>query len=267
MAHVYVVEPLDGGQRQALKVLRPHIIEEDPKALERFEREVRVGKTIGSPHIVDVLDSGVTDEHPWLLMELLEGRNLEAFLTDEEPPALARWTVLQQIFEAMTLAHRAGVIHRDLKSENIVVLDREGGPFVKVLDFGVTKTVRLELHTSLTTSGLGTPLWAAPEQGSARVHLTPACDVWALGLITFFVLTSKIYWRNMNIEESSGIDIAIEVMRAPIEDASTRAAWLGRGHMLPGGFDDWFRHCVHRDPTQRFETAGAAHAALAALGR
>ncbi len=264
MAHVYAVEVLDGGRQCALKVLRADVIEHDPKALDRFSREVSVGERIGSKHVVEVLDSGVHGENPWILMELLEGLSLEAFVTERQPKSVERWAVLAQLFEAMARAHGAGVIHRDLKPDNILVIER-GGAFVKLLDFGVTKTTtEKQLHASLTDSGLGTPLWAAPEQGGT-VHLSPACDVWALGLLAFYTLTSKIYWRHMNIASSAAIDIAIEVLRAPIEAASTRATWLGCANALPPNFDHWFRHCVHRRPEERFETARAAYNALQTL--
>lgn len=265
MALVYVVRDQQTGGRGALKILRPHVIDDDPKALERFEREARASMVIGSPHVVVTHDSGVTDGLPWILMELLDGRTLDVYMSERAPTLDARWLILDQTLGTMALAHRAGMLHRDLKNENIMVLERQGWPFVKLLDFGGAKRIKETLSASLTESGLGTPLWAAPEQARVGVRLTPACDVWALGLLAFYVFTSKLYWRHMNIEGSTAIDIAVEVMRATIEPASTRAAWLGYAKSLPHAFDDWFAHCVSRDPAQRFETAAAAHAALMSL--
>jgi serine/threonine-protein kinase len=264
MAIVYAVRTLDTGTPAALKVLRPHVVDEDPKAFDRFMREARVGGAIQSEHVVNVWDSGIHEDHPWLLMELLDGVTLDKWMATD-PARLMRWTVLDQLFGAMGRAHHAAVIHRDLKCENIFVLDR-GQPFVKLLDFGIAKTLQRNLvFSSLTSAGLGTPLWAAPEQGTDEVRVSTAFDVWSLGLLTFYLLTSKIYWRQMNIASSSAIDISIELLRAPIEPATVRAEWLGCAALLPPGFDDWFQHCVNRNPAERFENATAAHAALAQL--
>jgi serine/threonine-protein kinase len=132
-----------------------------------------------------------------------------------------------------------------------------------VLDFGVAKVVR-ETTMGATQPGLGAPLWAAPEQG-ARGAILPSADVWSLGLVAFRLLAGTMFWKSAQSEAASPMDLAIELLRAPIPSASARAHELGVGERLPAGFDAWFAKTVTRDREQRFATARAAWAALAPL--
>ncbi len=260
MGTVYRATRLDDGSVCALKTLRPSIASDQHKAVERFSREARVGEQIGNPHIVDVLDTGfdtATGLH-WLTMEFLEGLPLGDYLSERPPDRDTRLRLIDELFSAMAAAHRAGVIHRDLKPDNLFVVDLDGQPTLKVLDFGVAKTLREGLAASATEGGLGTPLWTAPEQGKGGDHIRPSVDVWALGLLAFYVLTGKIYWRNCNDERASMLDIAKEMLRDPIEPAGLRAEQLGCGGVLPAGFDAWFARCVVREVDQRFADAGQA---------
>ena len=263
MGTVYLAHRIDGTGRCALKVLKPSIASDQSKATERFGREARVGDKIGSPHIVVVFSAGfdeATGLH-WLAMEYLDGLAVSDFLEQHKPDAQIRHRIVGQLFSAMGAAHRAGVIHRDLKPENLFVVSGPQGPELKVLDFGVAKTLRSGLVASATEGGLGTPLWTAPEQGKGGDHIQLSVDVWALGLLTFFILTGKLYWRNCNVDGASMLDIAVEMLRSPIESASVRAAQLGVGHMLPAGIDPWFESCVVRDVNERYADASRAEEA------
>jgi serine/threonine protein kinase len=164
--------------------------------------------------------------------------------------------ILCQLFSAMRAAHAAGVVHRDLKPENIIVIQTDATPFIKVLDFGIAKS--LGTSTALQTApGQGTPLWTAPEQTRADDIPHPRCDVWALGLLTFFLLTGKIYWRHAQ-GRSSMVELSMELVRADIEAPSRRVAQLAFDGELPDGFDEWFLRCVNRDAQKRYEGAGSA---------
>ncbi|MEZ4445424.1 MAG: serine/threonine-protein kinase [Polyangiaceae bacterium] len=266
MGTVYLaIEDLEGGEERpcALKVLKPSHASAESKHRERFAREARVGDRIGSPHVVKVFDAGYDEATglDWLAMELLEGLSLTLYLDRRDPSPTVRRRLLRQLFEAIAAAHRAGVIHRDLKPDNLFVVDIDGEPSLKVLDFGVAKTLRASMVASATEGGLGTPLWTAPEQGKRGV-IQPSVDVWALGLLTFYLLSGKVYWYYANQPSASMLDIAQEMLRAPIAAASTRAEQLEVADRIPALLDDWFAHCVVRDPAERFEDADQAHAAL-----
>jgi serine/threonine-protein kinase len=267
MGAVYLVRHLPTGAKRALKVLPPEVLEA-PKGRERFAREVRVGASIESRHVVAVLDAGIDDATGlgWVLMEHVAGEPLaRVFARGPIAPQAAR-QILAQLFDAMAAAHRAGVVHRDLKPENILVggadWEHDEALEVKVVDFGIAKTLSADSGVT-TASGLGTPMWVAPEQSSARATVTPAADVWALGLITFSVLTGKIYW--WHYDRGTAADFVQELVRGELPAASKRAHALGSDAAIGARLDAWFARCIVRDPTKRFRDAGQAWRALAPL--
>ena len=165
--------------------------------------------------------------------------------------------VLAQVGHALEQAHAHGIVHRDLKPENIFlgVSRRRDVPFTaKILDFGIAKLVEDGLKKT-GTQPLGTPLFMAPEQTDRKGRICPATDVWALGLIAFRLLTGRDYWLCV---DGSLVQLLREIGIEPMPPASERARELGVTVSLPGGFDDWFARCVHRDIDARFPEAGAA---------
>jgi serine/threonine protein kinase len=127
-----------------------------------------------------------------------------------------------------------------------------------VLDFGVARIVA----ETLTLQGipLGTPSWMAPEQTRGE-PATTATDVWALGVLAFYTLTGKKFWRACARPDERGV--MQEIADQPIPIASMRALELGAGERIPPGFDQWFAQCVARSPADRFVNATAAYRALA----
>ncbi|MFT3774577.1 MAG: serine/threonine-protein kinase [Minicystis sp.] len=265
MGSVYLVEEAPGGALRALKVMSPDLLH-DAIFVARFTQEAQVSRGIASKHVVAVVASGVDETYqlPWFAMEHLEGLDLTQWL-DARPPLERAMAValLAQLFDAMSAAHDAAVVHRDLRPDNIFVAQQGGRPTLKVLDFGVAKVVR-ESTAGGTAPGLGAPLWAAPEQAT-RGPILPSADVWALGLIAFRLLTGKMFWKSANIESASPLEIALELLRIPIPSASSRAREIEVEDRLPSGFDAWFAKAVVRDRSQRFPTARAAWGALAPL--
>ncbi|MCC7536794.1 MAG: protein kinase [Deltaproteobacteria bacterium] len=268
MGAVYLVEQQSTGKRRALKVMHLSIAN-DQASIQRFVREAQVGSRIESEHVVEVIAAGLDAESglPWLAMELLEGGSLASVVEQRGrlPPAdLLR--VYQQMAHALSAAHRAGIVHRDLKPENVyVAMSRrsDSALTVKVLDFGIAKLVASA--TSAHNSQLiGSPLWMAPEQLQPNAPIGPTTDVWALGLIAFYLLTGRFYWIAAN-QQDVGIQMLIaEMVVSPIVPASERAAALGVGGVLPAGFDAWFARAVARDPADRFASVDALMAALPA---
>jgi formylglycine-generating enzyme required for sulfatase activity len=265
MGAVYVAEQISTGAQRALKLMHPHLVESE-KLRQRFEQEARVGSRIDSDYVVQVIAAGVEEGSgvPWLAMELLQGEDLdERVLREGALSAAATLEVFTPLCHAVGAAHRAGIVHRDLKPENIFLAKsrRPGEPFtLKVLDFGIAR-IAAEAKTS-STGAVGTPLWMAPEQTVRGGQIAATADVWALGLIAFYLLTGVPYWRAANDEEASLPVLLRELAIEPIDPASARAAVLGRGGKLPPGFDEWFARCVVREIGARFSDASACFAAL-----
>ncbi|MFO0647566.1 MAG: peptidylprolyl isomerase [Polyangiales bacterium] len=270
MGAVYVAEQLSTGKERALKVLLPRVVD-DPRNRESFALEARVGSKVESDHVVEVVGAGVDEASgsPWLAMELLKGESLWERVTRRGP--LARdeaATLFDQLGDALSKAHRAGVVHRDLKPENLFVADAriKGVPFVlKVLDFGIARLIAHDRTAATSTRAIGSPLWLAPEQTQTGAKLRPSTDVWAVGLLAFWSLTGRPFWLAANAEEFNLTALLMEVAVHAIPAASERAAALGVGASLPEGFDAWFSRCVVRDPDARFADAGGAIPALVSL--
>lgn len=261
MGNVYEATRTD-GTRVALKVLHPKLLTED-KALHRFQREARVGARIDSENVAKTLDAGVTDGRPWLAMELVEGETLDAFMERSAPlPAEVAERLSRQLIAAVAAAHAAGVVHRDLKPDNVFVT-RDGQ--LKIGDFGVAKSMDAATFNS-TRAGLGTPMWTAPEQGREGWVPSPRADVWALGLLVYYLYTGKLYWRHAQ-ERSSLAELSVELVRGDIAPASLRASEQGLAERLPSRFDRWFFRAVARDPEQRFADAAEAGRAFGRLYR
>ncbi len=254
MGSVYVVEQLSTGAQRALKLMRREIVM-DPAMRDRFLLEARVGSKIASDHVVQVLAAGIDQATgmPWLVMEFLVGEELDARIKQRGPmPPREVAEVARQMSHALAAAHAVGVVHRDLKPGNLFLAASRTAVAafsLKVLDFGIAKIV--EEAQSSGTMGLGTPLWMAPEQTERKGYVGAGTDIWAFGLITFFMLTGKVFWLAAS-EANTGIQTLLrELLIEPIVPPSRRAQELGVGHLVPPGFDAWFMRCVERDPAKR----------------
>jgi serine/threonine protein kinase len=270
MGALYVAEQLSTASHRALKIFRREYVR-DPTLFKRFEREAQVAARIPSEHVAQTIAAGVDGklEVPWIAMELLEGQNLAHHIEEHGPmPKEVVRHHLAQICHALAAAHKLGIVHRDLKPANVFLAEsrRVGDKsVVKVLDFGIAKIIA----ESVTIQGatLGTPSWMAPEQATGA-PTTTATDVWALGLLAFFMLTGKSFWlaNASGAKENAGV-VLREVLHDPIPIAWARAIELGVQDKIPQGFNEWFAMCVARAPSDRFVHAGAAYSALSsALG-
>ncbi|WP_437478553.1 protein kinase [Sorangium sp. So ce1014] len=266
MGAVYIAEQASTGKLRALKLMHPQLCA-DTRLRERFEQEARVGALVESDHIVQVIGAGIDPANgvPWLAMELLEGEDLAQRMKrcGLLPPQEVH-EIFRQLCHALGAAHRAGVVHRDMKPQNVFLARTHSAtaPWsVKVLDFGIAK-IAAEAST-MATASLGTPLWMAPEQTDTRGQIAPATDVWALGLIAFAMLTGRTYWRAANDPMGTAMPVLLrEILFEPIDPASTRATALGSAGSLVHPFDAWFARCLAREPSERFQTAQEAFDAL-----
>jgi eukaryotic-like serine/threonine-protein kinase len=193
MGVVFEAEHLRLRESVAIKFLRPEVLAL-PDAVERFEREARASARIRGPHVVQVLDVD-TDEsgRPYMVMELLRGRDLEAELRAHgRLPIEGAVDLVLQACVAVAQAHAAGIVHRDLKPSNLFVSEEGGKRVLKVLDFGISKIAPdAEASTAPATSlylAVGTPLYMSPEQMRSSRDVDGRSDIWSLGVILYELL-------------------------------------------------------------------------------
>jgi serine/threonine protein kinase len=247
---LYAAENLATSARCALRML-PAELAADPTRCARFEREARVSETITSSHLPKILASGVDEETglPWLSLALGDGEDLATRIHGRGPLDLdtAR-RVLRQLGRALRAAHAAGVVHRGLAPEVIFLTGAPGEEEVTLLDLGVGKLLddrgAMEAGTAVLVR------WMAPEQADAAAQIGTSTDVWALGLLAFFMLTGRSYWKSAGTEGTL-VEVFREVLIDPLTPPSERARELGVEALVPRGFDEWFLSCVDRAPAAR----------------
>jgi serine/threonine-protein kinase len=255
MSSVYEVEHALTRERLALKILTWGV-GAPREVLERFKREARASAQIKSRHVVRVIDADVSAElggAPFLVMELLEGTDLDRATKGTPPDRATAVEWLRQIAGAIDKAHSMGIIHRDLKPENLFLARQdEGPPVVKVLDFGIVKMG--DDAGGVTASGeiVGTPAYMAPEQATAGARVTAAADRFALGLVAYRLLTGESYHGN------DVIRIVSQLLYEPMRSPSARHPALG------GAVDAWFARACAKEPDRRFTSATEQVEALAA---
>ena len=182
-------------QRVAIKFVLP-LATKDDALLERFLREARAVARLRSEHVTKVLDVGKLETGaPYMVMELLDGCDLAALIAKHGPlPVDTAADYIAQACEAVAEAHTQGIIHRDIKPQNLFLTTSVGGaPLVKVLDFGVSKVCIAGVQT-LTQSMMvvGSPLYMSPEQMRSARDVDPRSDVWSLGVVLFELLTGRV---------------------------------------------------------------------------
>ncbi|HVW27070.1 MAG TPA: serine/threonine-protein kinase [Polyangiaceae bacterium] len=247
MGFVFEVEHAGTGDKLALKVMRTHGAPL-PGVVDRFKREARTAARIKSEHVVRVIDADVSEELGgvlYIVMELLEGTDLDRACEGRQPPALVvEW--LRQVAHGLDKAHALGIVHRDLKPENLFLTRGDHGePRVKILDFGIAKTHEDVPGTTQTGQLLGTPLFMSPEHARAAGDIGPPADRYALGLVAYRLLAGIDYW----LPSSNVAGIITQILYDPMEPPSARGLDFGKE------FDLWFARACHRDPAQRFSTS------------
>ncbi|MHC4339991.1 MAG: protein kinase domain-containing protein, partial [Planctomycetota bacterium] len=188
MGKVYLAQD---GQRVALKILHPHLLE-SPEAVERFRREAEIGQRVEHDNVVRTLDVGSAvvggSTHHYLVMEYVEGQTLRGLLRElgRVPEELCRH-IGRQVAKGLEAIHAAGVVHRDLKPENVLITDEQ---VVKVMDLGVARLQEAAFKLSQTGAFLGSVLYAAPEQFRGEAPDSRA-DFYSLGLVLYELATGR----------------------------------------------------------------------------
>ena len=205
MGRVYLAEHVALGRKSAVKVISPAYAN-SAEAITRFNREAANASRINHPNIAQIYDFGESDGVLYLAMEFIEGEALSAMIERLGPLPLARAAnITMQVADALGAAHTLGIVHRDLKPENIMIGRRhDGSDWVKVVDFGIAKTVeREEASQNVTVAGvsLGTPEYMSPEQfaGEKLDHRT---DIYSLGLVLYNLLTGQLPYPQVTSKET-----------------------------------------------------------------
>ena len=187
MATVYLAHDLALDRSVAIKVLAPALLAMGEGMVERFKREARTAAALSHPHIIPIYAVKESDEVLYFVMKYVQGRPLDAVIRDVGPLAIPMvQLILAQVSDALSYAHRHGVVHRDIKSANIM-LDEEG--WAVVTDFGIAKVLQSQGLT-LTGVTVGTPTYMSPEQ-CAMEEVTGASDQYSLGVVAYEMLTGK----------------------------------------------------------------------------
>ncbi|MBN9688323.1 MULTISPECIES: serine/threonine-protein kinase [unclassified Corallococcus] len=250
---VYEAEHRILGRHAAVKVLHSHLADQG-EMLQRFVREARVVNQIHHPNIVDVYDFGLMpDGSPYYVMELLSGRTLSQVVQERGRLSSSRaLAYLEPICGALEAAHRAGVVHRDLKSSNILVVEEGEKPRLKLLDFGIAKLIQQEPgQEGLTTAGqrLGTAHAMAPEQFRGG-RIGPPTDVYALGVLLYQLLTGRYPFQS---------DDRLELERMHLDAPPPRPSV--RAPVSPA-MDAVVLRCMDKDATRRYPSVNAFLTAL-----
>jgi serine/threonine-protein kinase len=222
----------------------------DEQFLTRFRMEARTVARLKHPGLVAVYDQGLDARHPFLVMELIEGGTLRELLIERGPmPPHAVAAVLRPVLGGLGAAHRAGLVHRDVKPENVLISD-DGE--VKIADFGLVRAVAAAGITSASVI-LGTAAYLSPEQvrdGKA----TPSSDVYAAGILTYELLTGRTPF-------SGDSPLAVAYQRLDTDVPPPSAAIEG----VPTQFDELVGRATARDPADRYADAGELGAELDAI--
>jgi serine/threonine protein kinase len=236
------------GRKAAVKVLRRELAA-SPQMVARFLREALAVNMIKHPNIVDIYEFGeLPDGRPFYVMELLEGTDLRSLLNERGRfTPLEVLDILEPVCSALQAAHDLGIVHRDLKASNILIMQREGRQIVKLLDFGIAKLMHPDAaDAGLTVVGtrLGTSYTMAPEQirGDA---VDPRTDIYALGVVLYHLLTGQYPFRAETMT-----DIERQHLEAPPPRASLLAS-------IPPALDNVALRCMEKTAERRFPSAKA----------
>ncbi len=256
MGSVYEAQQLETGRRVAVKTIKTEKTERGSEARSRFRRECLAAREIESDYIVQILDSGEDEAsgNLYLVMERLDGEDLQRLLDREGalPPDVAL-RIAGQALHGLATAHEAGVVHRDIKPANLYVSRMgEEHDVLKVLDFGVARLP--QAARPLTEEGLlfGTPDFMSPEV-CAGERADARSDLYSLAASIYFMLTGGPLFPDSSVNEV----ILKHISRAP-DPPSSRAAGI------PADLDAVVMRCLAKEPGERYASAAAFGAALAA---
>src|SRR5450759_2831474 len=238
MADVYLCEDLSLGRRVALKVLLRRFLD-DPNFVERFRREAKAAAGLNQANLVSIYDWGEVDGMYFIVMEYVEGETLKDLVRRQGRLGGSEAVrILLQLLAALEFAHRTGIVHRDVKPQN-VMLDRHGN--VKVTDFGIARAG----DSGMTEAGsiLGTAQYLAPEQAKGQ-RVDERSDLYSVGIVLYEMLTGTVPFKG---------DSAVTVALKHVNEMAAEPAQLVPG--LPYALNQIVLKAIAKDPDQRYQTA------------
>jgi len=245
MSRVYVATELALGRKVVVKVLPPEM--GAGLNAERFRREIQLAASLQHPHVVPLLAAGRSADLVWYTMPLIEGESLRAKLAREgELPIAETVRILRDVADSLSYAHTHGVVHRDIKPDNVLI----SGRHAVVTDFGVAKALSESTgESSLTSIGiaLGTPAYMAPEQAAADPHVDHRADIYALGAMAYEMLTGKPPFGG-----APQMVLAAHVTQKPESVTSRRAS-------VPPALASIVMRCLEKKAADRYQTAAELH--------
>ena len=252
MSTVYTAVDTRLDREVAVKVMDPQLAQE-PKFRKRFEREARAVAKLNHPALVNVFDQGVDEEYVFLVMELVTGGSLRELLAERGPmPPHAAISVMRSVLTALSVAHETGMIHRDIKPDNVLISDRSARNNVKLADFGLVRAINTTRHDTfpgVRTSGratapngqvIGTAGYLSPEQVRGE-ELDERSDIYSAGILLYELLTGELPFRGSSPEDTA-------LLRLDRDVPSPSRVIEG----VPTPLDILVARASHRDPSRRF---------------
>jgi len=238
----------------ALKVLRPEMLKDDPTHIERFKQEIKLARKITHRNVLRTHDFGEAEGTPYISMEFLEGVTLKDLIKSKGAlPVGVGLRIAKQICAGLEAAHRQGVIHRDIKPQNMLILPESGE--VKIMDFGIARVSELKGQSGLTSDGtvMGTPDYMPPEQAQGN----PAdfrSDIYSLGVVLFEVFTGRLPFSG---------DTVMALVMNHIQKPPPRPRSLNPG--LPEDLETIILRCLEKAPAKRYAQVADIQKDLAAV--
>ncbi len=254
MATVYLANDPRHNRKVAVKVLRPDLA--STLGPERFLREITIAANLSHPHVVPLYDSGEANGFLYYVMPYVEGDTLGDRLRREgRIPLEQAMQILREVADALSFAHSRGVVHRDIKPDNVMIANRHA----VVTDFGVAKAVSgATTQDGITNAGVavGTPAYMAPEQVSADPNLDHRADIYAFGALAYELLAG----RPPFVGPSPQVILAAHVTQTP-DPVSTTC------EEVPRDLESVVMRCLAKDPGDRWQSADELWTALGSVGR
>jgi serine/threonine protein kinase len=249
---VYRAEDLRRGRDVAVKVL-PADKAQHKELAARFGREVTTAKRIDHPNVATIIDSGaIEDGALYLVMELLQGTLLSSALEKGRLPTARALIIARQMLVGLGEAHRLGIVHRDVKPQNVMLVDVNGLEVVKLFDFGIASNDRAALKLTAPGTAFGTPEYIAPEQAMGQ-KVDARADVYGVGVVLFEMATGRLPFESAD---------DLGYLRAHIKQPPPAPSSVAPDAQLSRAFDTLVLRALQKEPEARFETAEAMIAAI-----